>query len=50
MPGYYNNEGKAGNPDGFFTTSYGAGPIRFHHFMSGGMMGGSKVQKSRSYR
>ena len=33
-PGYYNNEGKAGNPDGFFTTSYGAGPIRFHRILS----------------
>jgi cyclohexanone monooxygenase len=32
-PGYYNNEGKAGNPDGFFTTSYGAGPIRFHRIL-----------------
>ena len=33
-PGYYNNEGKVGNPDGFFTTSYGAGPIQFHRILS----------------
>ncbi|MFT7598302.1 MAG: cyclohexanone monooxygenase [Acidimicrobiales bacterium] len=28
-PGYYNNEGKAGNKLGFFTGTYGAGPIKF---------------------
>ena len=28
-PGYYNNEGKLGNPHGFFTHTYGAGPIPF---------------------
>jgi cation diffusion facilitator CzcD-associated flavoprotein CzcO len=28
-PGYYNNEGKLGNPNGFFSGSYGAGPIPF---------------------
>ncbi|MPY92212.1 MAG: NAD(P)-binding protein [Acidimicrobiia bacterium] len=28
-PGYYNNEGKLGNPVGFFAGSYGAGPIHF---------------------
>ena len=33
-PGYYNNEGKVGNPDGFFTTSYGAGPLRFHRILA----------------
>jgi hypothetical protein len=28
-PGYYNNEGNLGNPNGFFAGSYGAGPITF---------------------
>ena len=28
-PGYYNNEGKLGNPNGFFSGTYGAGPIPF---------------------
>ena len=28
-PGYYNNEGKTGNPNGFFSGNYGAGPITF---------------------
>ena len=28
-PGYYNNEGKTGNPNGFFAFAYGAGPLRF---------------------
>ncbi|WP_420453152.1 flavin-containing monooxygenase [Ilumatobacter sp.] len=28
-PGYYNNEGRAGNPNGFFSASYGEGPVRF---------------------
>ena len=28
-PGYYNNEGKLGNPNGFFAGMYGAGPIVF---------------------
>ena len=28
-PGYYNNEGKLGNPNGFFAGTYGAGPIAF---------------------
>ena len=28
-PGYYNNEGKLGNPNGFFAGTYGAGPIKF---------------------
>ncbi len=32
-PGYYNNEGKAGNPNGFFSGSYGGGPIRFFRIL-----------------
>jgi cation diffusion facilitator CzcD-associated flavoprotein CzcO len=28
-PGYYNNEGKLGNPNGFFAGTYGAGPLAF---------------------
>ena len=28
-PGYYNNEGKLGNPNGFFAGMYGGGPIAF---------------------
>ena len=28
-PGYYNNEGKLGNPNGFFAGMYGAGPLPF---------------------
>jgi cyclohexanone monooxygenase len=32
-PGYYNNEGKLGNPDGFFANNYGAGPIRFFQLL-----------------
>ena len=28
-PGYYNNEGKFGNPNGFFASMYGAGPLAF---------------------
>ncbi len=32
-PGYYNNEGKAGNPNGFFSGSYGAGPIKFFQIL-----------------
>ncbi len=28
-PGYYNNEGNLGNPNGFFAGAYGAGPIKF---------------------
>jgi len=28
-PGYYNNEGNLGNPNGFFAGMYGAGPLRF---------------------
>jgi cyclohexanone monooxygenase len=28
-PGYYNNEGKLGNPNGFFAGMYGAGPVAF---------------------
>ncbi len=32
-PGYYNNEGKPGNPNGFFAGSYGAGPIKFFRIL-----------------
>ena len=32
-PGYYNNEGKLGNPNGFFTAMYGAGPIKFFRML-----------------
>ncbi len=32
-PGYYNNEGKDGNPNGFFTGAYGGGPIRFFRIL-----------------
>ncbi|MFV0523299.1 MAG: flavin-containing monooxygenase [Acidimicrobiales bacterium] len=32
-PGYYNNEGKLGNPNGFFAGTYGAGPIRFFRLL-----------------
>ncbi len=32
-PGYYNNEGKTGNPNGFFSGSYGAGPVRFFEIL-----------------
>ena len=32
-PGYYNNEGKLGNPNGFFAGMYGAGPIRFFELL-----------------
>ena len=28
-PGYYNNEGKLGNPIGFFAGTYVEGPLRF---------------------
>ena len=32
-PGYYNNEGKLGNPNGFFSAMYGAGPIKFFRML-----------------
>ncbi len=32
-PGYYNNEGKTGNPNGFFAGTYGAGSIRFFRLL-----------------
>lgn len=32
-PGYYNNEGKLGNPNGFFAGMYGAGPIKFFRLL-----------------
>lgn len=32
-PGYYNNEGKSGNPNSFFSFSYGAGPLRFFEIL-----------------
>lgn len=33
-PGYYNNEGKSGNPNGFFSFAYGAGPLRFFEILN----------------
>jgi cation diffusion facilitator CzcD-associated flavoprotein CzcO len=32
-PGYYNNEGQSGNPNGFFSFAYGAGPLRFFEIL-----------------
>ncbi len=32
-PGYYNNEGKPGNANGFFAGMYGAGPIKFFRIL-----------------
>lgn len=32
-PGYYNNEGRSGNPNGFFSFAYGAGPLRFFEIL-----------------
>jgi len=32
-PGYYNNEGKLANPNGFFTSGYGGGPIKFFRIL-----------------
>ena len=32
-PGYYNNEGKPGNPNGFFSGAYGAGPVMFFRIL-----------------
>jgi len=32
-PGYYNNEGRLANPNGFFAGMYGAGPIRFFELL-----------------
>ena len=32
-PGYYNNEGQTGNPNGFFAFAYGAGPLRFFEIL-----------------
>jgi len=34
-PGYYNNEGKLGNPHGFFANTYGEGPIRMYEMLRG---------------
>jgi cation diffusion facilitator CzcD-associated flavoprotein CzcO len=46
-PGYYNNEGKAGNPHGFFANQYMAGPIRFFeildHWRSEGNLHGCDI-------
>ena len=33
-PGYYNNEGAEENPNGFFSSSYGAGPVRFFQILN----------------
>jgi len=32
-PGYYNNEGRAGNRNSFFAYSYGGGPLRFFELL-----------------
>ena len=32
-PGYYNNEGKPGNPNGLFSGNYGAGPLPFFRLL-----------------
>ncbi len=32
-PGYYNNEGKSGNGNGFFAANYGAGPVQFFRIL-----------------
>jgi cyclohexanone monooxygenase len=32
-PGYYNNEGRLGNPNGFFAGMYGAGPVVFFELL-----------------
>ncbi|HCU90772.1 MAG TPA: monooxygenase [Gammaproteobacteria bacterium] len=39
-PGYYNNEGKTGNPNGFFSFAYGAGPLRFFEILKEWRLGG----------
>jgi len=33
-PGYYNNEGVAENPNGFFSASYGEGPVKFFQILN----------------
>jgi cation diffusion facilitator CzcD-associated flavoprotein CzcO len=32
-PGYYNNEGRLGNPNGFFAGMYGGGPVAFFRLL-----------------
>ena len=47
-PGYYNNEGQVGNPNGFFAGTYGAGPVRFFEILrewrSDGSLSGVEVR------
>ena len=47
-PGYYNNEGKSGNPNGFFSFAYGAGPLRFFEILkewrASGTLDGCAIQ------
>lgn len=47
-PGYYNNEGKSGNPNGFFSFTYGAGPLRFFEILdewrASGTLDGSTIR------
>ncbi|GAC1530472.1 MAG: NAD(P)/FAD-dependent oxidoreductase [Acidimicrobiales bacterium] len=47
-PGYYNNEGQVGNPNGFFAGTYGAGPVRFFEILkewrSDGHLSGVEVR------
>jgi cation diffusion facilitator CzcD-associated flavoprotein CzcO len=46
-PGYYNNEGQTGNPNGFFAFAYGAGPLRFFEILQewrdGGELDGCSI-------
>jgi cyclohexanone monooxygenase len=47
-PGYYNNEGKPGNPNGFFSGAYGAGPVKFfeilHEWRAAGDLEGCELK------
>ena len=46
-PGYYNGEGRPGNPNGIFSGGYGAGPIKFFRLLdqwrADGTMAGVEV-------
>ena len=47
-PGYYNNEGQLGNPNGFFAGMYGAGPLKFFDLLdewrADGLLQGVELQ------
>ena len=32
-PGYYNDEGRPNNPNGFLSSGYGGGPIKFFNIL-----------------